>query len=231
MIMFLTLTFSFVSCTASCLLTYSYLDGHKFEEASCSTSTYTDAMSSVEDFSLLQKMTLQVEEIVRMLLLLAGVESHPGPTSYKAYLLQEPITLESLTSPLPSLVCSDGTMNPMCTMVLKKSSSWFDEIVPSMESSCTNCLKVIRVNTSILVHLQVVHLPDFTTRTVSLLVLLLTKGEANLERGELEEIRNFQRVIGCPGVTRQELVYLDPGECPHCFRYILFVWLFLFVCF
>ena len=42
------------------------------------------------DFSVVQKLFLALEDVARMLLALAGLETHPGP-SYRVYLIHEPI--------------------------------------------------------------------------------------------------------------------------------------------
>ena len=83
---FLTLTFSFISCTASCLLTYSYLDHGKFGKSSCSTDLHLGPLSSRIDVSLMERMTLQVMEVVSMLLVRAGIETNPGPV-FRMYLV------------------------------------------------------------------------------------------------------------------------------------------------
>ena len=121
--------------------------------------------------------------VVRMLLLIAGVESHPGPTTFRAYLVHDPLTIELPTSTLPSLVFSDGTMNSGATNVFMKCSSWFEEMVTSLESACEQCPNVVL-------------LQDFETRTGSQLVLLLTLRERYLAS------RKLQVVLGCSGVSR-----------------------------
>ena len=75
--MFLILTFSFVSCSASFLMTYSYLERGKFGQATCSTDIYPTTSSSIY-LSLPERMTIQMLEVVRMLLVMSGLETNPG---------------------------------------------------------------------------------------------------------------------------------------------------------
>ena len=96
-------------------------------------------------------------------------------------------------------------MNSGATNVFMKCSSWFEEMVTSLESACEQCPNVVL-------------LQDFETRTGSQLVLLLTLGETYLENGEMEKIRQLQGVLACSGVSRLGVVNVDSKECPHCFR-------------
>ena len=206
MVLYLVICSSMVGVVVSGVLTYSYLDAYNFSTASCSTITSTSLQSSHHvDPAECVWMLLQVVSVVRMLLLMAGVESHPGPTTFRAYLVHDPQTIEPPTSTLPSLVFSDGNMNSSSTNVFMKCSSWFEEMVTSLESGCEHCPNVV-------------HLQDFETRTGSQLVLLLTLGETYLESGEMEKIRKLQGVLGCSGVSKLEVVNVDKRECPHCFR-------------
>jgi hypothetical protein len=90
---FLTLTFSFISCTASCLLTYSYLDHGKFSKSSCSTNSHPGFLRSGMNVSLMERMTRQVREVISILLVRAGIETNPG-TVYRMYLVHKPLTSE-----------------------------------------------------------------------------------------------------------------------------------------
>ena len=96
-------------------------------------------------------------------------------------------------------------MNSGATNVFMKCSSWFEEMVTSLESACEQCPNVVL-------------LQDFETRTGSQLVLLLTLGETYLKNEEMEKIRQLQGVLGCSGVSRLEVVNVDSRECPQCFR-------------
>ena len=82
--MFVILTFSFVSCTTSCLLTYSYLDRSNFSKTTCSTDLHDGTPSVTNFFTSLQKMSIQVLEVVRMLLVMSGLETNPGPVSTRS---------------------------------------------------------------------------------------------------------------------------------------------------
>ena len=79
--LFMIVTFSFVSCTTSCLLTYSYLDRSQFIKVTCSTDLHHGLTTtySTNNFTSLQWMTIQVVEVVRMLLVMSGLETNPGP--------------------------------------------------------------------------------------------------------------------------------------------------------
>ena len=87
---FLTLNVPFISCTASCLLTYSYLDLGKFSKGSCSADLHLGPLSSSMDVSLMERMTLQVMEVVSMLL---DIETNPGPV-YRMYLVGLKVSLQ-----------------------------------------------------------------------------------------------------------------------------------------
>ena len=206
MVLYLVICSSMVGVVVSGVLTYSYLDAYKFSTASCSTTTsFSLQQSHHVDPAECVWSILQVVSVVRMLLLMAGIESHPGPSTFRAYLVHEPQVIEPPTSILPSLVFSDGNMNFSSTNVFMNCSSWFEKMVTSLESGCEQCPNVV-------------HLQDFETRTGSQLVLLLTVGETILGSGEMEKIRKLQEVLGCSGVSRLEVVKLDSRECPHCFR-------------
>ena len=62
-------------------LTYSYLDRSHFSKATCSTDLYQGLAtpSSTNYFTSIQWMTIQVVEVVRMLLVMSGLETNPGP--------------------------------------------------------------------------------------------------------------------------------------------------------
>ena len=84
--LFMIVTFSFVSCTTSCLLTYSYLDRSNFYKTICLTDLHHGlATPSVTNyFTSLQTMSIQVLEVVRMLLVMSGLETNPGPVSTRS---------------------------------------------------------------------------------------------------------------------------------------------------
>ena len=62
--MFLILTFSFVSCSANFLLTYSYLERGKFDQATYSTDIHSglSTTSSTSYLSFPESMTIQIVE-------------------------------------------------------------------------------------------------------------------------------------------------------------------------
>ena len=59
------------------------------------------------------KMILQVVSLVRMLLFLAGVKSHPGPNIFRAFLEGKPLPQESFNLSSCSMVCSNGTLEKL----------------------------------------------------------------------------------------------------------------------
>ena len=88
------------------------------------------------------RMIMQVVSVVRMLLLLAGVESHPGPTIFRAFLVGKTIPQESLNVSSCSLICSDSTLDTM-TSIFSQFLPWFKDLVLSTISSCSECPKVM----------------------------------------------------------------------------------------
>ena len=103
--MFIILTFPFVSCTPSCLLTYSYLYRSNFYKTTCSTDLHDElATPSLKNyFTSPQKMSIQVLEVVRMLLVMSGLETNPGPVS----------TRSTNTAPPPGIFGKHDTITPV----------------------------------------------------------------------------------------------------------------------
>ena len=81
--------------------------------------------------------------LIKMLLLLAGVESSPGPTTYKAFLLLEPPSLKLHISSPCFLICSEGTLVDVTNIF--KLSPWLKELVTTTaDLSCSECPTVIK---------------------------------------------------------------------------------------
>jgi hypothetical protein len=175
--LFLVLTFSATSCITSSLFGYTYFDMARFPPATCSTDTspLLTSSSTSGDFSRLQRMTLAVEELVRMLLVVAGLETNPGPVS-RMFLLSEPLT----TDPRPPvrIHCEDGSFYGDF-FIISSYSKTFAQLVGSNASDCKECAPVV-------------HLPDFSTSTMAHLFELLTSGETLVTRGEKKKVIQLQ---------------------------------------
>ena len=100
------MTYSVVSCMASSLIIYSYLDRSMFDKTSCSTDIYPGSMISLTDNAMFQMITKQLLDEIMMLLVMAGLETNPGHVS-RMYLLFQTLTPEP--RPPIYLHCNDGS--------------------------------------------------------------------------------------------------------------------------
>ena len=201
-IVFLILTFSYVSCFTSSILTYSYLNHGKFYKTSCSTDFNHSPLISATDVTLVMKMKQQLVEVVKMLLVMAGLETNPVPVS-RTYLVHEPLT--SGTAPPITIQCDDGALNGDFS-IFSSYSRVFRELLTSGTTDCNQC--------------KVIHLPGFSLTTVAHLVQLLTSGETYVTAEEKKRMVNLKLALSCSGVSRQDSVKVDTNQCKHCFRYV-----------
>ena len=205
---FMSLTFSVVYTWSS--LTTNPLDTSK---PTCSTDLSPGLAStpSTGDFSVFQKMFIALEEVVRMLLVLAGVETHPGPT-YRMYLIHKPLLPEP--SPRMNIYCDSGRLNGEFGIFFSY-SRYFEELLvkPCDCSPCSTCAPSI-------------YLPDFSTLTVAHLAQLLESGETEVEDEEEKvRVKQLQAALGCSGISRAEKLrpQLTPGQCAGCLRYVHYI--------
>ena len=176
----------------------------------CSTISMPGLLSShpTGDFTLAQKMFLALEEVIRMLLLLAGVESNPGPT-IRMYLIDKPLV------PEPSheicFYCKDGGFFDDFSIFTAYSLHLQELLIQSC--TCTTCKDCA----------PVLHLPDFSTLTVAHLKALLTDGETLVEGwAERRRVLQLKVALRCSGISRREVLKpaLASGQCASCLRYV-----------
>ena len=199
----------FLSLTLSLLISWSLITTPlHLGKTSYSTdlSPGLPASSPTGDFMTLQKMDLALEEVVRMLLLLAGMESNPGPT-YRMYLAHKPLVVE----PRPHLFifCENGGFYGDLGIFYFNSRFLRQLLCDTCScSTCKDCAAAL-------------YLPDFSTGTMVHLFQLLTDGETLVEGLEgKDKVLQLQVALGCSGVSRVEEVKPDllPGQCPRCLR-------------
>ena len=166
---FMSHTFSVVH-TAQPLLTTTTRLLHD-SKISCSTNSSPGLPLSppTDNFTTPQKMILALEEVVRMLLLLAGVESNHGPT-YRMYLVHKPLVAE----PRPHLhiSCEDGGL--LGDFGIFYSCSGLIGQLLCDTCSCKTCKDSAGA----------IYMPDFSILTVAHLNALLTNGETMVEGWE-----------------------------------------------
>ena len=138
-----------------------------------------------------------------MLLLLAGVESNPGPT-YRMYLVHKPLVAE----PRPHLhiYCQDGGLHGDFGIFYSYSRLLRQLLCDTC--SCTTCKDCAGA----------IYLPDFSILTVAHLNELLTNGETMVEEEEEEEgkrrVLQLKLAMGCSGVSRREKIQLLDSVLP-----------------
>ena len=110
----------------------------------------------------MERMTLQVMEVVSMLLVRAGIETHPGP-AFRMYLVSKPLLVEPISS--IKIFCAEGGLNGDFGFFSSYSSYFKKLLGPSC--SCPKCENIT----------SAIYLPDFSVQTLASLTELLTQGE------------------------------------------------------
>ena len=154
---------------------------------------------------MMERINLKVTEIVRMLLIMAGLGTNPGPVS-RIYLLHKPLT--PAPSPPIKIICCDGGFFGDFSIISVSSKKFRDLFEPptcACKEQCQSCAPVV-------------HLPQFSKTTMTHLVQLLSTGETNVTEEEEKSVRQLQAALGSGGVSRQEKVQLEPSQCKHCYR-------------
>ena len=196
----ISLSFSF-----SILVMLSVLDfGKPYYSTNLSPGLASAPLSG--DFSVIQKLFLALGDVARMLLVLSGVETHPGP-SYRVYLIHNPLVPDQ--SPYVNIYYEMGGFIGDFGVFFQSSKILTELLLQSCScNTCSTCAPSI-------------HLPDFSAKTVAHLLQLLTTGETVVEEWEERtRITQLQAALGCSGVSRAEKLkpVLLPGQCAACFR-------------
>ena len=153
------------------------------------------------DVSLVERMNLQEMEVVRMLLVRAGLETNPGPVS-RMYLVHKPF----ISDPAPpiNIQFDDGALHGDFS-IISSYSRVFRELLTVATTGCNDC--------------KVIHLPGFSVTTMAHLLQLLTSGETSVTTAEKERVVDLKVALSCSGVSKQEPVQMESGQCKHCLRY------------
>ena len=153
-------------------------------------------------------MIMSLLTVIKMLLVIQGVERNPGPQfTYRMSLLEEPPTMDLSIVPV-SLHCKDGQITGDMT-ILAHYSKMMCEVSNSQCKFCEN----------------IVHLPDISMVTVTHLLELLSTSVTDLQEEDgRKRVIQLQVALGCTGITDLRKIKHDPvpGQCPNCLMYIIF---------
>ena len=101
------------------------LQGNVKVSSSTTTTTFSVKQRETVTMDLQVFITFTLTTLTKMLLIMAGIEVNPGPTT--KFLLDVPHEVETSNTPL-TLVCNDGTLVGDIT-ILSKYSNLFNDLV------------------------------------------------------------------------------------------------------